>query len=331
MVLVRCILTQKVGRANGLGGAAQALGVVRVPTAMGGVCGIIEYTDVASDPVPPLTPVGLLSQIGGVIDIFERVVLLRKSDFQTCFTPLKTGHLQHCILEFPPGGWSAPSREAPEEFRVDPSSPFVPMRFASSASLFVVGSVCGRASSASFKACSAASLACPSLPLNAWASYAVCERHKGGCGAFLNYTPTERALESRRKKAEKKVGTSSFSSAASRIVSGEAETSEIPECPRCQAPMSVYDPKPGVKMPFWRCSAWPSCRVLGNSLPGTIEVVQYLKGHAKHVPANTVSMRKYQEAADEAQRLGELLSTLVPPAAPPQRRQPPTRCRCRPR
>ena len=95
-----------------------------------------------------------------------------------------------------------------------------------------------------------------------------CDRSKGGCGAIVNYVPTPAALEARRNKKDKSSGRPSpLMERASRLGSSSTMTG-IPKCARCSSGMTVHDPQPGYIPARWRCSTWPTCRVLCPRVDG---------------------------------------------------------------
>ena len=95
---------------------------------------------------------------------------------------------------------------------------------------------------------------------NRWCRMLTCTRSRGGCGAIVSYIPTEAALEARRKKKDKDTGGLLINQAA-RLAEGSGESTSQ-RCARCEATMVKFDPQPGVVQARWRCSQWPTCRVL---------------------------------------------------------------------
>jgi ssDNA-binding Zn-finger/Zn-ribbon topoisomerase 1 len=141
---------------------------------------------------------------------------------------------------------------------------------------------------------------------NMYAVQMVCEKKNGGCGAVVNYVPTARAMESRAKK---KQVTKKFGDIASRINKSTVEAPDTPSCPRCCKPQRVWNPRPGVRMPQWRCGDWPECRVLGDVLPGTLAEVQWPRGHQPHYNLKQEAKKNTEAAAGQRiveQQMGQM-------------------------
>ena len=104
-------------QAVGIGGKAKVLGIVEMPSGMGGVNGVVKYTAVDSPGVPPLTQVSLLNQVGAVIDLNNNAMELKKIGATTALRILPTGHVAHKLTEFASGGWKAPTPEQTKLFQ----------------------------------------------------------------------------------------------------------------------------------------------------------------------------------------------------------------------
>ena len=85
-------------QAVGIGGKAKVLGKVEMPSGMGGVNGIVEYTVVDSPGVPPLTPV--FSTQTSWIDLNSNMMDLKKIETTTTLRTLPSGQVAHKLTEF---------------------------------------------------------------------------------------------------------------------------------------------------------------------------------------------------------------------------------------
>ena len=66
---LKCKRVSGKASAVGIGGKAEIIGKVIVPTGMAGINGVIEWTVVNTPGVPPLTPVNLLHAVGAVVNL----------------------------------------------------------------------------------------------------------------------------------------------------------------------------------------------------------------------------------------------------------------------
>ena len=64
--------------AVGIGGKAKTLGRVATPVGIAGTNGVMEWTVVDDNKIPPLTPVNLLHTLGTVVNLPDSVIEFRK-------------------------------------------------------------------------------------------------------------------------------------------------------------------------------------------------------------------------------------------------------------
>ena len=97
----------------GLGGASEPLGRFAIPVGMGHVNGIVLFTVVKNDEVPPLTPISTLMLMGTVIDSpAQQMHFTTQGGAVSKLESLPSGHKVHNLVEFSKNGWPAPSEYA---------------------------------------------------------------------------------------------------------------------------------------------------------------------------------------------------------------------------
>ena len=89
-----------------------------MPSGMGGVNDMVNFSVVDSPGVPPLTPVSLLKQVGAVIGLNKNMMDLKKVETTTTLRALPSGDVAHKLTEFALGDWKAPTPEQTELFQV---------------------------------------------------------------------------------------------------------------------------------------------------------------------------------------------------------------------
>eukprot|EP00969_Alexandrium_andersonii_P357981 15450014-Alexandrium_andersonii.AAC.1 len=98
-----------------------------MPTGIAGVSGVIEWTVVGDNSIPPLTPANLLHTLGTVVGRPELKMVFTKMVRGTKPTRLPTGHAVCCVFEFPSGGWRCPAHLRGSDYRVGPRSELCPV------------------------------------------------------------------------------------------------------------------------------------------------------------------------------------------------------------
>ena len=126
---LRCKLKMEPTRATGVGGKAQVLSKVTIPVGMGQTNGTLDYTVIGNDSVPPLTPVNTLHNLGAVVDLPEGKMTYKRIGKEQCLTQLPSGHVEHSIVDFAPGGWKLPNGLKDESFYVPKGQAYTPLKF----------------------------------------------------------------------------------------------------------------------------------------------------------------------------------------------------------
>ncbi len=111
--------------AAGIGGTGEALGTVEWPLGLPGNNGLIQMTVLDNERVPPLTPVGLFSELKTVIDLGSKTLTYGNKQSQELET-LPSGHIAHTIVDFTKA-WTHPDRELDKQFRYAKGEEFTPM------------------------------------------------------------------------------------------------------------------------------------------------------------------------------------------------------------
>lgn len=127
------VLQAKTFPATGIGGTGESLGIVDIPIGISGINGIGQWTVLEESHIPPLTPVGLLKDLGTSVDLVTMQVRYGKLDKAQDLIELPSGHISHSICEFHLDGWTCDRSLDPQQahaFRVkigEPVSPIVPV------------------------------------------------------------------------------------------------------------------------------------------------------------------------------------------------------------
>ena len=111
--------------AAGIGGTGQALGTVEWPLGLPGNNGLIQMTVLDNERVPPLTPVGLFTELKTVIDLGSRKLTYGNKQSQELET-LPSGHIAHSIVDFTKA-WTHPDAETDKRFRYKKGEEFSPL------------------------------------------------------------------------------------------------------------------------------------------------------------------------------------------------------------
>ena len=111
--------------AAGIGGTGEALGTVEWPLGLPGNNGVIQMTVLDNERVPPLTPVGLFSELKTVIDLGRKTLTYGNSQSQDLET-LPSGHVAHSIVDFTKA-WTHPNGELDKQFRYAKGEEFTPL------------------------------------------------------------------------------------------------------------------------------------------------------------------------------------------------------------
>lgn len=86
------------------GGAYNVIGRCAFPAGIAHMNGVIMYSILVEDSVPPLTQISTLNLMGAIIDFSGRIC----AEAVTKISTIPTGHRQHSLLEFTAQGWTAP-------------------------------------------------------------------------------------------------------------------------------------------------------------------------------------------------------------------------------
>ena len=82
-----------------------------MPVGTAGICGVMDWTVVADNQVPPLTPVNLFHNLRTVVDLDELTMTYKTFGATTTLERLPSGHVCHSLMEFPKEGWDCPGPE----------------------------------------------------------------------------------------------------------------------------------------------------------------------------------------------------------------------------
>ena len=99
--------TEKQATAKGVGGEANAVGVVLIPLGIGKIDGILEATVVRED-VPPLLPVSLIKMLKACLDFDKFTFTIPDHEIVLPMHEMKSGHVTIGITEFSEGPFHVP-------------------------------------------------------------------------------------------------------------------------------------------------------------------------------------------------------------------------------
>ena len=113
--------------AAGVGGTGKALRTVEWPLGLPGYNGVIQMTVLDNERVPPLTPVGMFSELKTIIDLGRKTLTYGNKQTQD-LEVLPSGHIAHSIVDFTTE-WKHPDSKVDKQFRYAEGQTFAPMSF----------------------------------------------------------------------------------------------------------------------------------------------------------------------------------------------------------
>ena len=114
-------------QADGVGGSGKCLGTVEWPLGLPGYNGVMQMTVIDNERVPPLTPIGMFTELKTIIDLGKQTLTYENSQSQD-LEVLPSGHIAHSIVDFTKA-WEHPDHEIDKHFRYARGETFKQLSF----------------------------------------------------------------------------------------------------------------------------------------------------------------------------------------------------------